>query len=144
MKVFLVEDLANMRALLADLFETTKFEIVGTAGTEAEANLWLEEHRCQWDLVVVDLMLSQGTGFGVITRARKTHPHGCIAVLSGFVSETIEKHCLKLGADAAFDKANSAEFLRWLRRVAQVANGLGSRRDAPTPAISAMPDPPPV
>jgi two-component system, OmpR family, response regulator len=120
-RVFVVEDLDNMRALLAEVFETTKFEIVGTAASEAEAKLWLEDHPSQWDLAVVDLMLSQGTGFGVITRARKTHPHGCIAVLSGFVSETIEKHCLTLGADAAFDKANTAEFLRWIRRVAEAA-----------------------
>jgi two-component system, OmpR family, response regulator len=143
-KVFVVDDLDNMRALLADVFETITFEIVGTAGSEAEAKLWLEDHPCQWDLTVVDLMLSQGTGFGVITRAREIHPSGCIAVLSSFVSETIEKHCLKLGADAAFDKANSTEFLSWVRRVAEAANGFGPSEHAPTGAIPGDPDPPPV
>jgi two-component system, OmpR family, response regulator len=106
--------------------------------------LWLRDHPGQWDLVVVDLMLSQGTGFEVIIRARKTHPNGCIAVLSSFVSETIEKHCLKLGADAAFDKANCAEFLRWVRRVAEAANGFDASRHPPSAALHGIPDPPPV
>jgi two-component system, OmpR family, response regulator len=140
-RVFVVEDLENMRGLLAAVFETVKFEIVGTAGSEAEAMLWLEDHPGQWDLAVVDLMLSQGTGFGVTTRARHTHPTGCIAVLSSFVSETIEKHCLTLGADAAFDKANTAEFLSWIRRVAEAENDSDAKRDAST---GAFPDPPPV
>jgi two-component system, OmpR family, response regulator len=122
-RVFVVDDLQHMRALLADVFAgDDRFQVVGTAGGEGEAKLWLEDHPAQWDIAVIDLMLADGSGFGVIGRARATHLHGCICVLSSYLSETIERHCLNLGADVAFDKANSSDFLRW---VARVSNSLG-------------------
>jgi two-component system, OmpR family, response regulator len=124
-RVFVVEDLQTMRALLMEVFASDeRFHAVGAAGSEGEAKIWLEEHTAAWDLVVVDLMLSEGSGFGVVGRARQTHPTGCIAVLSSYLSDAVEKHCLKLGADVVFDKAQTLEFLNWLQRVAD-AEGTG-------------------
>jgi DNA-binding response OmpR family regulator len=117
-RVFVVDDLQRMRALLAHVFVgDERFAMVATAEGEGEAKVWLEDHPAQWDLAVVDLMLADGSGFGVITRARETHPAGCICVLSCYLSEAIERHCVHLGADVAFDKGNSSDFLRWLHRV---------------------------
>jgi DNA-binding NarL/FixJ family response regulator len=126
-KVFIVEDLDSMRQLLLDVFASDqRFEVSGSAATEAEAKLWLEEHQAGWDLAVVDLMLSQGSGFGVVSRARDEHPNGCIAVLSSYVTDVIERHCLNLGADVVFSKSSTTEFLAWLRRVAEADAAAGA------------------
>ncbi|NNU45510.1 hypothetical protein [Ramlibacter montanisoli] len=69
-RVFLVEDLPAMRELLVDLFTSIgNYQVVGTSSTEAEANLWIDEFPRKWDLLIVDLILAEGSGLGVV-RAR--------------------------------------------------------------------------
>lgn len=109
MRVLLVEDLPQMQGVVTDLLGTVgDFQVVMTASTEAEANLWIDENPGQWDLAVVDLVLEQGTGLGVVarTRERKT---GMVVVFSDYASEGIRKHCIKLGADAAFQKSEDMQ-----------------------------------
>lgn len=109
-RVFLVEDMPSLQGVVVDLLRSIgNFEIVGVVATEAEALLWLDEHRGGWDLALVDLVLEQGTGMGVIARAHKQRgPDGKLVVFSDYVSPGIEKHCLRLGADKAFVKSDSA------------------------------------
>lgn len=105
-----------MQALLADLFATIGgFEIVDVSTTEAEAKLWLDEHRGAWELAVVDLVLAQGSGMAVVAHARRTAPPGArVVVFSGYASPGIRAHCKALGADAVFEKSETGEFIRWL------------------------------
>jgi DNA-binding NarL/FixJ family response regulator len=94
-----------LRALVSELLSTVgDFRIVGTAGTEAEARLWLDENPRAWQFAVVDLVLEQGTGMGVIARCRASAPQGKIVVFSEYATPGIRTHCLKLGADAVFQK----------------------------------------
>lgn len=110
--VFLIEDMKPMRGALAELLaHSGDFKVVGTASTEAEANLWLQENAGKWDLVIVDLILEQGTGMRVIGNARKISPTAHIVVFSDFASPGIEAHCMKLGADAVFDKSRGPNAL---------------------------------
>jgi two-component system, OmpR family, response regulator len=119
LSVFIVEDLDSTRELLIDVFQSDdRFRVVATAVSEGEAKIWLEDHLAGWDIALVDLMLAEGSGFGVINRARQTHSTGCIAVFTSFASQAVEKHCISLGADVVFDKAQTTEFLRWLHQVA--------------------------
>jgi DNA-binding response OmpR family regulator len=119
LRVFVVDDLRDMRTLLAEVFETAgAFRVVASAANEGEAKIWLEDNPGHWDVAVVDLVLSEGSGFGVISRARETHATGCVVVLSSFVSDAVEKHCLRLGADVVFNKVHPAAFLGWVQRVA--------------------------
>jgi len=113
--VFLVEDQQQMQSVLRDLLLSVgDFRIVGTAATEAEALNWLDHHRGEWDLCVIDLVLEQGSGISVIVRARLRGGGAKVAVLSSFVSPGIRKHCLKLGADGAFQKDKDLhEFIRF-------------------------------
>jgi two-component system, OmpR family, response regulator len=114
-RVFLVEDLPAMRDLLVDLFSSTgKHQVVGTASTEAEANLWLSEFSDQWDLLVVDLILAQGSGLGVVPRARTRRPDGEVVVLTAFATPGIERHLRAQGVNAVFDKADTPAFVAWL------------------------------
>jgi two-component system, OmpR family, response regulator len=114
-RVFVVEDLPGMRALLIDLFQSAgPYQVMGTATTEAEANLWLDTFPDQWDLAVLDLILAQGSGMNVIARAKQRNPDGVVVVLSGYATPGIREHCMTLGAEAVFDKAATGEFVGWL------------------------------
>lgn len=114
LRVFLVEDLQRMRGLLADLFLSLGgLEVVGASSTEAEAKLWLEEHQGEWDVAVVDLVLDQGAGMEVIRRCKADPGGGKIVVFSSYATPGVRKHCLELGADAVYDKSETAGFISW-------------------------------
>jgi two-component system, OmpR family, response regulator len=114
-RLFLVEDLHTIQTLLRALFAALGgIEVVGAAGTEAEANLWLLEHPGGWDLAIIDLVLEQGSGMSVIRRARELHPSGKVAVFSAYASPAVCRHCLGLGADEVFSKMDTEPFISWL------------------------------
>ena len=95
------------------------------ARAEAEAVLWLEDHPAGWDLALVDLVLEQGSGLGVVRRARRhAAPGAKVVVFSGYLTPAVRAHCLQLGADAAFDKAQTSDFIDWLARFAGDAGGM--------------------
>lgn len=120
--IFLVEDLRQVEGALTDyLASMGDFRVVATARTEAEANHWLQEHAGEWDALILDLVLDQGSGMNVISRARQQPGAGKIAVFSGYASEGIRQHCMALGADAVFDKADTAALGAWLREVGKQA-----------------------
>lgn len=114
LRVFLVEDLQRMRGLLADLFSSIGgLRVVGHAGTEAEANLWLSDHPGGWDVAVIDLVLEQGAGMHVINRCKADPQGGRIVVFSSYATPGVRRHCLDLGADAVFDKGQTEQFIAW-------------------------------
>jgi two-component system OmpR family response regulator len=115
LRVFLVEDLQTIRSLMNELFASIGgLRVVGTAGTEAEARLWLDDHVGDWDLAIVDLVLEQGSGFGVVRHAGEHRQRGKVVVFSSYASAGIREHCLRAGADAVFDKAQTEAFIRWI------------------------------
>lgn len=118
--MFLVDDMQNMVALMQDLCGSLgHVRIVGTSGTEAEAIDWLNKHPGAWDVTVLDLVLAQGSGMGLIPRARAANPEGRIAVFSGYTSPGVEAHCLRLGADVVFGKQDTRDFIEWLDALAR-------------------------
>lgn len=122
-RVFLVEDLGRTRSALAELLGTLDgFRVVGSASTEAEANLWIDEHAAGWDLAIIDLMLEQGSGIGVLARCNAQPDKGRIVVFSGYASPAIADHCVKLGADAVFDKAQPDDLLAYCRDLLEREN----------------------
>jgi len=113
-RVFLVEDMKQVQAVLADLLAGLgDFRLVDTLATEAEARLWLSEHPAEWDLAVIDLVLEQGSGMAVISSAREAArgTGGRVVVFSDYASDGIRNHCLRLGADAVFLKSQMREFM---------------------------------
>ena len=117
----MVEDLPQIQAVVLDLLSTVgDFRLVHAASTEAEANLWLQENAGGWDLAVIDLILAQGTGLGVVAKARERPPGSKVVVFSDYATEGIRKHCIKLGADAVFQKGEDLQaFLAFCAAVAQ-------------------------
>jgi DNA-binding NarL/FixJ family response regulator len=118
-RVFLVEDTKQLQGVISDLLASLgDFVLAGTATTEAEANLWLTEHPGSWDLAIIDLVLEQGTGMGVIARCRRTCPAGKVIVFSDYVTPGIRRHCLALGAEATIPKADMAAFMSYCAELA--------------------------
>lgn len=124
-KLLLVEDLPQMQGVVMDLLGTVgDFELVKAVATEAEANLWLDENEGNWDLAVIDLILEQGTGLGVVARSRNRPAGSKVVVLTDYATEGIRKHCIKLGADAAFQKGEDLQaFLAFCSTVAHPDRG---------------------
>jgi two-component system, OmpR family, response regulator len=80
LRVLLVEDLRDTHPLLSDLFAAPgEAQIVGVETTEPEARAWLAQHAGEWDVAIVDLILAEGSGMGVVRRAREVSVPGKIA-----------------------------------------------------------------
>lgn len=123
-RVFLVEDMKQVQAVLADLLSALgDFRLVHATATEAEAKWWLAEHPDGWDLAVVDLVLDQGSGMGVIPQARAAADGhgGNVVVFSDYASDGIRSHCLRLGADAVFLKSQMQEFMDYCSELGGLA-----------------------
>lgn len=113
-RVLLVEDMKQVQAVLADLLASLgDFRLVHATATEAEARLWVSENPGTWDLAVIDLVLDQGSGMGVIAKAKEAAAANgaSVVVLSDYASDGIRDHCLRLGADAVFLKSHLQEFM---------------------------------
>lgn len=118
--VFLVEDLRTVQVALTDLIESVGgLRVVGASGNEFEATSWILEHRGQWDVALLDLMLGDGTGFNLIQRVRRHHPEGRIVIVSEFVTEIVDERCRVLGADAVFRKSQYAALMEYLQELAR-------------------------
>lgn len=110
-KVFLVDDSPDLSAALTELLEATgRFQVIGSAASEAEALAWLFDDEHRWDLAIVDLVLQSGSGFPILYHCKKYHP-GQVVVLSGFVSEAVAERCRALGAVGAFRKSEFSQLL---------------------------------
>jgi DNA-binding NarL/FixJ family response regulator len=117
-EVALFEDQRSVQSAVADMLKAVgDFRVIATLSTEAEGLAWAEQHPGQWKLAVIDLVLSQGNGIGLISRCKKTSPDAKIVVFSGYVSPGIRKHCMRLGADAAFDKSDLPGFMAYCRQL---------------------------
>lgn len=120
-RVFLVDDSEKTRRLFQDLLVGQGFTFCGAAGTEAEANLWLDEHPGAWDLAIVDLLLEQGAGLGVIERCRRHSREARVAVFSAYATPGVRARCLELGADAVFDKTDLGSLLEFCKGLTRAA-----------------------
>lgn len=123
LRVFLVEDHSKMHSLLEELFAAVGgLRVVGAVPTEAEAIQWLEEHGGSWDLAVIDLILSEGSGMGVIPRAKAAHPGGHVVVFSSYATPAVQQHCIELGAEAVFNKGEPAKFTDYVASLGERAS----------------------
>lgn len=112
LRTYLVEDNPLVyENLAATLQEFAAARIVGSAAGEQQAIDWLGRHRTCWDLAVVDLLLAQGTGLGVLGACRKRPSTQKIVVLSNYATTETRARCQALGADAIFDKSTGLDAL---------------------------------
>jgi DNA-binding NarL/FixJ family response regulator len=112
LRCFLVEDNAVIRHnLIATLEEMLTVEVIGTAEDEPGALRWLQSAHKPCDLVIIDLFLKHGSGFGVLSRVHELMPEAHPVVLSNYATPDIRRRCLALGAERVFDKSAELEDL---------------------------------
>jgi len=111
-RVFIVEDSPVIRSNLIDtLEELTPVKVVGWAERRSEAVQWLNEHPQDWDLLVIDIFLKEGSGLGVLEACRDRAPERKAVVFSNYATVDLRQKCVELGADAVFDKSNEIDQL---------------------------------
>ena len=95
--------------MLSDL---DRVVVVGDEESEGKALQRLANGEV--DLAIVDLELSEGSGFGVLERLGRDRAHYCSAravVFSTYSHRAVRQRCAELGAEAFFDKADGVDDL---------------------------------
>jgi two-component system OmpR family response regulator len=113
LRIFLVEDNHLIREnLIETLQDLSDSKIVGVAETELDAVTWLHQNASDWDLVIIDLFLKQGSGLTVLQACLNRTPSQKALVLSNYAfAEEVKARCFQLGANAVFDKSNEIDEL---------------------------------
>jgi DNA-binding NarL/FixJ family response regulator len=143
-KAYLVEDQADIRNALVDgMQEVIPLQFIGQGSNEPEALQWLDGNRHTWDVIIIDLVLRDGSGFGVLRACQGRRPQQKAVVLTSYVDDNILAQCQALGADAVFDKNDEIEAL--VTFCLDHAEDLGKAKNALTPpAVPALPNPGPL
>ena len=112
LRTFLAEPcLETRRTLVGSMQQVAPIGFVGLANSEVGAHEWLGDKTHDWDLAIIDLQLSQGSGFGVLQEQRNRSSVQKIVVLTSYVNQDIRQRCLQAGADGVFDKTRDIEKL---------------------------------
>lgn len=127
-RALLVEDNPMIRDnLVAALAEMANVQVIATADTEEQAVRWLTENAAQVDLVILDLMLAQGSGIGVLHALRHQRLRAPVVVLTNYATQDIRERCLELGAAAMFDKSQEVDdFLAFCHSATPIASAKAS------------------
>ena len=108
MKVFIADDSATVRELLAGLLAKFEgIEIVGIASEADEAVRAILAHKP--DLVILDILLDKGNGLDVLSEVKKQQPSIVVIVLSNYASFANRMTCQELGAEHVLDKTTGFE-----------------------------------
>ena len=131
LKTFIVEDSSVIRQnLAATLEELAPIQVTGGAETQGDAVSQLQDEQRACDLVIVDIVLKEGTGLGVLQQPAVHRNGRTFVVLTNYATNEISQRALRLGAKRVFDKSNDIDALiEYCRELA----------DEPSASSSALP-----
>lgn len=110
LKVLLVEDSTVICNLIANIVNSVAgVSIAESVGSEADAIEAVNHGNV--DVVILDLQLRTGTGFGVLRAMRKMTRRPEVVVLTNFALSTYRDSALALGARHFLDKSRDYERL---------------------------------
>ena len=110
LNVLLVEDSPVICGLITNIIgEVPGVRLAGSVGTEADAIAEVRDGRV--DVVILDLQLRAGTGFGVLRAMRKLARRPDVVVLTNFALSTYRETALQLGATHFLDKSRDYDRL---------------------------------
>ena len=114
LRALIVDDHELVRHGLATVFAAHSFEVVGQAGTVAEALAIFEKHEP--DAVVTDLQLPDGTGLDVVRAIRRGHPDTGLVIVTMHSGDEQIFAAMEAGASAFVGKdAPSTEVVQAAR-----------------------------
>ena len=104
LRVLLVEDSKVLTERLTEAIrQIPEVELIGTADTEASAVATAKRESV--DVIILDLHLKQGTGFGVMRALATTQLKPRIIVLTNYDLPEYKNAAIALGATHFLDKA---------------------------------------
>jgi two-component system OmpR family response regulator len=110
LRVLLVEDSPVLTERLTEAIkQITDVSLIGTADTEAAAVTVVKSESV--DVIILDLHLRQGTGFGVMRALALKQPPPRIIILTNYDLPEYRKTALALGATYFLDKARDYDRL---------------------------------
>lgn len=139
MRVLLVEDSPLLAARLAEVIrQLPDVELIGVADTQADAESALV--RLAPDVMLLDLCLRQGTGFGVLRSQRDLKHRPTTVVLTNYSLPDYRRTAEALGASWFLDKATDCERLpQILTDLLVVKHGAGARSVVARPVTTEPP-----
>lgn len=128
MRVLLVEDSAVLARRITELIRRLpRVDLIGTVDTEAEA-LQQVASAAPPDVLILDLHLRTGSGFGVLRTLRRVHaPRPKVIVLTGFDLPQYRREAETLGVDAFLNKSREYHRLPVLLRAYAAQSGAANR-----------------
>ena len=122
LQVLLVEDSAVICNLIANFVNNVAgVSVAESVGSEADAIEAVNHGNV--DVVILDLQLRSGTGFGVLRAMRKMTQQPAVVVLTNFALSTYRDSALALGARHFLDKSRDYERLPVILRELAAARG---------------------
>ncbi len=119
-RVLLIDDDAHMRRVISqELLGDLRINLVGQASSMKEGRRLISQH--EFDVMLVDLNLGDGTGFDLIESMKTTHPMAEAVVISATEDEQHALHAFELGATGYLVK--NSWFGNFTQAVLQVVNG---------------------
>ncbi len=107
-KVVLVEDNTTIReTLVPALQELAGARVVAMTDGAQEALETLRQ--VPWDVLVLDMFLRKGTGLEVLAQLPGELAGRKVYVLTNYATADLRKACVRLGADAVFDKSTELD-----------------------------------
>lgn len=115
-KIFIVEDYAPLRAMLAELMERTEgLEVCGHSDSAEAALSRLEV--AQPDLALIDVSLPGMNGIELVEALLQRRPETLCVLLSGHSSRSYAEAARAAGARAFVEKTKLNALVKVLRRV---------------------------
>lgn len=108
LRVLLIEDSPVIRDAVAEMIEADGRARVAFA-TDSETAAVRELGAARYDVVIVDLQLREGSGFGVLRALQELKPEALVIVLTNFASPAMRQRCAELGASCFLDKSSEFE-----------------------------------
>jgi CheY-like chemotaxis protein len=118
LNTILVEDSKTIQeTLVPALEELADARVLAIAETASGATEAVAQWREDWQLMVVDLFLREGSGIEVLQalqrgdrlRATPGRPGQHVYVLSNYATADMRRRCEELGADGVFDKSTELD-----------------------------------
>jgi two-component system, OmpR family, response regulator len=121
-KVLLVEDSSVLAAHLAEtITDFPEIDLIKSVDSESTALAEIRKRRI--DVLVLDLQLKQGSGFGILRAIAAMHQKPCVIVLTNHDSVAFEQEAVSLGARYFLDKARDFQRLPDILREIVVSGG---------------------
>ncbi|HEX6710822.1 MAG TPA: response regulator transcription factor [Rubrobacter sp.] len=109
-RVFLIEDHSHFRQSLAFLLERqANLQVVAQAGSLAEARRTTSHRWSEIDLVIIDLLLPDGSGTELIREMREANPTLRVLALTIVQSPKTLREAEEMGVDGVVSKAAPME-----------------------------------